>query len=101
MVPATAGLPAVFGEAVGHTKQPNILYVTLSHCWGQSQHYTLNPNTVADLKDGTETEKPPKTLEMRSILHPNCTMLVGYGSTRWAFVKAAPTSKRTGFTRRL
>jgi hypothetical protein len=51
----------VFGEAVGHTKQPNILYVTLNHCWGQSQHYTLNPDTVADLKDGIEIEKLPKT----------------------------------------
>ncbi|KAH8779795.1 hypothetical protein F5883DRAFT_406912, partial [Diaporthe sp. PMI_573] len=61
MVPATAGLPAVFGEAVGHTKQPNILHVTLCHCWVQTQHYTLNPDTVADLKDGIEIEKPPNT----------------------------------------
>lgn len=51
----------VFGEAVGHTKQPNNLYVTLSHCWGQSQHYTLNPDTLADLKNGIEIEKLPKT----------------------------------------
>lgn len=51
----------VFGEAVGHTKQTNNLYVTLSHCWGQSQHYTLNPSTVDDLKAGIEIEKLPKT----------------------------------------
>lgn len=51
----------VFGEAAGHTHQPNNLYVTLSHCWGQSQHYTLNPSTVDDLKAGIEIEKLPKT----------------------------------------
>ncbi|KAJ0123870.1 hypothetical protein J7T55_012341 [Diaporthe amygdali] len=51
----------VFGEAVGKTNQPNNLYVTLSHCWGKSQHYTLNPDTAADLKEGIEIEKLPKT----------------------------------------
>lgn len=52
-----------FGEAVGRTKQPNNLYVTLSHCWGQSQHYTLNPGTADDLKKGIKIEKLPKTFK--------------------------------------
>lgn len=51
----------VFWEDVGHTKQANNFYVTLSHCWGQSQHYTLNPGTVDDLKSGIQIEKLPKT----------------------------------------
>lgn len=52
---------AVFGEDAAYNKQPNNLYVTLSHCWGKSQHYTLNPDTAADLEAGIEIEKLPKT----------------------------------------
>lgn len=48
---------------VGQTKQPNNLYVTLSHCWGQSQHYTLSPDTIDDLRRGIEVEKLPKTFK--------------------------------------
>lgn len=51
----------VFGEDVGHTRQPNNLYVTLSHCWGQVQPYRLEPETAAQLKSGIEIEKLPKT----------------------------------------
>lgn len=53
----------IFGEAVGYSKQPNNLYVTLSHCWGQSQRYTLSPNTAADLKKGIKIEKLPNTFK--------------------------------------
>lgn len=51
----------VFGVAGGQSSRPNNLYVTLSHCWGQSQHYTLNSDTAADLKKGIKIDKVPKT----------------------------------------
>lgn len=53
----------VFREcsAYGHTNQANNLYVTLSHCWGQSQPYTLRQETADALKKGIEIWKLPKT----------------------------------------
>ncbi|KAG8161063.1 hypothetical protein KVR01_009327 [Diaporthe batatas] len=51
----------VFSEVAGHSNQPNNLYVTLSHCWGQVQPLRLEPNTYAQLKNGIEIEKLPKT----------------------------------------
>ncbi|KAL1863035.1 hypothetical protein Daus18300_008191 [Diaporthe australafricana] len=51
----------VYGEDLGQSNQPNNLYVTLSHCWGKSQHYTLDPDTEDELKEGVEVEKLPKT----------------------------------------
>jgi hypothetical protein len=51
----------IFGETVGYSKQPNNLYVTLSHCWGRAQHYTLNQDTFKDLENGIEIERLPKT----------------------------------------
>lgn len=51
----------VFRESDGDTKQPNNLYVTLSHCWGQSQPYTLRQETADALKKGIEIGKLPKT----------------------------------------
>lgn len=53
----------VFGEPVGYGNQTNAYYVTLSHCWGQSQHYTLNPDTAADLRVGIQIEKLPNTFK--------------------------------------
>lgn len=51
----------VFGEFHNLTNQPNNLYVTLSHCWGGSQPYTLRPETAADLKAGIQIQELPKT----------------------------------------
>ncbi|KAI3400707.1 hypothetical protein diail_1916 [Diaporthe ilicicola] len=51
----------IFGKAVGPNLQLHNLYVSLSHCWGKSQHYTLNSDTAADLKEGIDIAKLPKT----------------------------------------
>ncbi|KAG6355369.1 hypothetical protein INS49_003331 [Diaporthe citri] len=52
----------VFGETVENDKQPNNLYVTLSHCWGPDPtHYTLTPKTEGELKAGIEIQKLPQT----------------------------------------
>lgn len=53
----------VFGEPVEYGNQTNAYYVTLSHCWGQSQHYTLNPDTAADLRVGIKIDKLPNTFK--------------------------------------
>lgn len=51
----------VFGEDSSRSSLPNNLYTTLSHCWGQSQHYTLTADTAIDLKNGIDVERLPKT----------------------------------------
>lgn len=52
----------VFGANPAHKQgQPNNLYVTLSHRWGSSLHYTLDPSTDAELRAGIKLERLPKT----------------------------------------
>lgn len=51
----------IFSSQADNRGQPNNLYVTLSHCWGASEHYTLDPRTEAELKSGIKLEKLPKT----------------------------------------
>lgn len=51
----------IFGGDSERGAQSNNLYTTLSHCWGQSQHYILTPETAIELKNGIGTEKLPKT----------------------------------------
>lgn len=41
----------------------NYYYVTLSHCWGDAQPYTLKPETEGELRAGVDLAKLPKTFQ--------------------------------------
>lgn len=51
----------VFGAQANNHSQPNNLYATLSHCWGDSKKYTLDPKTDEELRSGIKLEKLPQT----------------------------------------
>lgn len=50
-----------FGD--GDPPETNYRYVSLSHCWGNTQPYILSPETEGQLRAGIELSELPKTFQ--------------------------------------